>query len=160
MPLLSQRDYATHRGCSPSAVARAVSEGRITTVDGKIDPDKADKEWVKNTNPAYHPQKTENRSSAMLSLTESKARNINYDTLNKKLKYEKDSGKVIDAAESRKKAFNAARAARDRIMSVPHKIIPKLIKLTDPAEMTQLLEDAIEKELYGLADFLDEQQQF
>jgi hypothetical protein len=31
------------------AVQRAVTSGRISTVDGKIDPDRADREWRENT---------------------------------------------------------------------------------------------------------------
>ena len=51
--LLSRREYAAHRGVAVSAVQKAIEAGRITLTDGKIDPEKADKEWAENTNPAY-----------------------------------------------------------------------------------------------------------
>lgn len=50
--LLSQRDYAKHRGCYLSAVQKALETGRITTEpNGKIDPVKADAQWQANTDP-------------------------------------------------------------------------------------------------------------
>ena len=42
--LLSRREYAAHRGVTVAAVQKAVETGRITLIDGKIDPEKADKE--------------------------------------------------------------------------------------------------------------------
>lgn len=48
--LLSQKEYAQHRGCSPAAVCKAVKEGRISADrDGKIDPAVADIQWGLNT---------------------------------------------------------------------------------------------------------------
>ena len=47
--LISQREYARRRGISNVAVHRAVASGRISTVDGRIDPVQADREWRENT---------------------------------------------------------------------------------------------------------------
>jgi hypothetical protein len=47
--LLSKAAYARHRGCDEKAVRKAVAEGRITTIDGKIDPAVADIQWAQNT---------------------------------------------------------------------------------------------------------------
>lgn len=55
---LSLKAYARHRGCSQSAVQRAIRDGRIrsATRDGrgwwKIDANAADQEWDANTHPA------------------------------------------------------------------------------------------------------------
>lgn len=49
---LSRRQYAAHRGVSHTAVAKAISTGRITPeADGSIDPDKADAQWDAQTDP-------------------------------------------------------------------------------------------------------------
>ena len=48
-PLLSMRAYAKWRGCDIAAVSRQVSSGRITLIDGKIDPVTADREWAATT---------------------------------------------------------------------------------------------------------------
>lgn len=47
---LSYRAYAKRRRVSPEAVSKAVRTGRITAgPDGKIDPERADREWEENT---------------------------------------------------------------------------------------------------------------
>lgn len=51
MPLVSLRAYARHRGVNLSAVQKAISAKRISTINGKIDPDVADIQWAKNTRP-------------------------------------------------------------------------------------------------------------
>ncbi|BEP42250.1 hypothetical protein [Variovorax sp. V15] len=47
--LISLADYALHRGCSKAAVTKAAQAGRITLIDGKIDPMIADAQWKANT---------------------------------------------------------------------------------------------------------------
>ena len=49
MELLSQRAYARRRGVSQAAVWKAIRDGRISTVAGKINPKTADREWAENT---------------------------------------------------------------------------------------------------------------
>ncbi|MCL5779198.1 elements of external origin [Limibaculum sp. FT325] len=50
---LSRRAYAAHRGCSESAVRKAIATGRIATEpDGTIDPARADAMWDARTDPA------------------------------------------------------------------------------------------------------------
>src|SRR5690606_13481328 len=45
--------YAAHRGVSHTAVGKAIASGRITPEpDGSIDPDKADRQWDAQTDPA------------------------------------------------------------------------------------------------------------
>jgi hypothetical protein len=47
--LLTQKEYAEHRGCSAVAVHKAVKAGRISLIGDKIDPDVADIQWKRNT---------------------------------------------------------------------------------------------------------------
>ena len=53
MELLSQRGYARRRGCSQTAVWKAIEAGRISVVKVgtgfKINPETADREWSDNT---------------------------------------------------------------------------------------------------------------
>lgn len=53
--LVTKAEYARMRGCAPSAVTRAIKEGRITVVvvDGRelIDPAVADIQWSRNSRP-------------------------------------------------------------------------------------------------------------
>jgi len=47
--LISQADYAKHRGVSEAAVSKAIKAGRISLIDGKIDPVAADAQWARNS---------------------------------------------------------------------------------------------------------------
>ena len=47
--LMTQAQYAEHRGCSRVAVHKAVKENRISLIDGKIDANVADIQWAANT---------------------------------------------------------------------------------------------------------------
>lgn len=47
--LITKSAYARHRGCDEKAVRKAVAEGRISEIDGKIDPAVADIQWAQNT---------------------------------------------------------------------------------------------------------------
>jgi len=47
---VSLRAYARLRGCSLTAVQKAIASKRITpNADGTIDPERANQEWTKNT---------------------------------------------------------------------------------------------------------------
>lgn len=47
--LMTQAEYARHRECDPAAVTRAIQQGRISLINGKIDPVVADVQWAANT---------------------------------------------------------------------------------------------------------------
>jgi hypothetical protein len=50
---VSRREYARLRGCSHTAVSKAIRTGRITLEpDGSIDPARADAQWAGETDPA------------------------------------------------------------------------------------------------------------
>lgn len=47
--LITKTAYARLRGCDEKAVRKAVAEGRISLINGKIDPAVADIQWARNT---------------------------------------------------------------------------------------------------------------
>lgn len=47
--LITKAAYARHRGCDEKAVRKAINEGRISAIGGKIDPAVADIQWERNT---------------------------------------------------------------------------------------------------------------
>lgn len=47
--LISQAEYAKHRGVSEAAVSKAIKAGRISLIDGKIDAVAADAQWARNS---------------------------------------------------------------------------------------------------------------
>jgi hypothetical protein len=48
---VSMREYARRRGCTLRAVQKAIETNRIALIDGKIDPELADRQWAARTDP-------------------------------------------------------------------------------------------------------------
>jgi hypothetical protein len=155
--LVSIREYARRRGVSDTAVHKAIESGRITTVSGKIDPEAADKQWAENTNPAYHPSRAPQSSGndAKHSYQSSRAMREAYEAALKKLEYEERSGKLISAAQVEVEAFNAARIARDILLTIPHRVAPQIIGKSDISEIEKILRKEIIGGLAGLTGFFD-----
>ena len=111
MALMSQRQYAAHRGVARYSVQRAIAEGRIsTTPDGRIDSDLADAEWERNT---IAPEGDGNRLlKARTVYMVSKARLAD-------MQLKKLTGELLPTAEVKVAAFNAARRIRDACMNIP-----------------------------------------
>lgn len=49
--LITQAEYARRRGVTRAAITKAIKAGRIVAIEGRIDPDVADIQWARNTNP-------------------------------------------------------------------------------------------------------------
>ena len=47
--LVTMSEYARMRGCTHQAVSKAAKAGRITLIDGRVDPEVADIQWARNT---------------------------------------------------------------------------------------------------------------
>lgn len=171
--LISQREYARRRGISNVSVHRAVVAGRITTVDGKIDPAAADRDWAENTDQSKPRNRITGRPkqsrapgepSTPMSLPNgqgetsgpepimstatgyAKARAAR-ETINAqlaKLELDRERGLLVPAADVRVAAFNSARKARDLLMAVPERIAVVLAATDDPGEVQRLLEEEIE----------------
>lgn len=111
MALMSQRQYAAHRGVARSAVQRAINEGRIsTTPDGRIDASLADAEWERNT---IAPEGDGGRLlKARTVYMVSKARLAD-------MQLKRLTGELLPAAEVKVAAFNASRRIRDACMNIP-----------------------------------------
>jgi flagellar motor protein MotB len=125
---LSIRAYAKHRGVTEAAVRKAITQGRISkSKNGKINPEKADKEWNKNTDPAQikrlipeeKPDYSQNSSpNAGPSYQQSRAIKEAYGAKLLRLQFEKESKKLISVDDVKVSAFNAARMTRDRILGI------------------------------------------
>jgi len=162
---LSLRAYAKHRGVTEAAVRKAISQGRINKgKNGKINPEKADKEWNKNTDPAQikrsstteneiYSQNPSNLSGP--SYQQSRAIKEAYGAKLLRLQFEKESKKLISIDDVKVSAFNAARMTRDRILNIPDRVIPKLVGKTDIFEMKEILKEELIKALEELSKVND-----
>ena len=71
-----------------------------------------------------------------------------YAALLVKLEYEREAGLVVDVDEIKQAAYDAARGARDLLLTLPARLAPLLAAMTKDAEVY----DALEKELRTVAD--------
>jgi hypothetical protein len=175
--LISQREYARQRGISNVAVHRAVKAGRISTVDGKIDPTKADREWLDNTDQSKPRNRITGRpkhvrraggppepmdlgggqeaggeDGTASGYAKARAARELYQAQLAKLELDRQRGILIRADEVRVGAFNMARKARDQLIALPERVAALLAATEDAAEIQRILEEEIERICQEIAD--------
>lgn len=175
--LISQREYARRRGISNVSVHRAVVSGRISTVDGKIDPAVADREWAENTDPGKprnritgSPKHTRSSGEppqpmplasadgsaggAIITTGYARARAARelYQAQLLKLDLEERDKTLVRADMVRIAAFNMARKTRDQLIALPERLATILAATTDPTEVQRILEDETERICEELSD--------
>lgn len=124
---VSMREYAKIRGVHLNAVQTAVKSGRIhKTTDGKIDVEKANQEWLQNTDPSKsrHPESffehgNENTKVSPSSFQQAKAADVYYRAMIAKAKLKKMTGETIDRKKAGMHTFNLGRSLRDLFVSFP-----------------------------------------
>jgi len=172
--LISLREYARQRGISHVAVQHAVSAGRISTVDGKIDPARADREWRENTDqskprnritgrpkharvPGEPPEPmdfggADGGNGTATGYAKARAARELYQAQLAKLDLDRQRGTLVRADEVRLGAFNMARKARDQLIALPERVAATLAATQDPAEVQRILEEEIERICQEIAD--------
>lgn len=92
------------------------------------------------------------KAAAGPSLAQSRAIREAYQARLAKLEFEQKSGKLVDAAEVKVRAFKMARSARDALLGLPDRLAPVLASETDVQVVHRLLLDDIERTCQRLAD--------
>lgn len=163
---VSIRAYAAHRGCSKSAVMKALNKGRITRgADGKIDPATADIEWDQNSDPSQvsankvqsavsqkKPQPKKEKSSEPSSsdgptYIQSRAIRELYVARLRKMEYEEKANRLVPLDKVSVRWFNLARQLRDQLLGVPNRIDAILAAEDDRFKINQLLSEEISRVL-------------
>ncbi|CAN7168390.1 hypothetical protein LJR118_000280 [Acidovorax sp. LjRoot118] len=176
--LLSKAAYARHRGCDEKAVRKAISEGRISTIDGKIDPEVADIQWAKNT----RARADSKRSGAANSDGEGVGRvqgeiatggpagpdagtaspgYTDYRTIREKADAEmaqranlKDAGLLVERTRVERGTFDVVRAFRDAVMTIAQRAAPRCIGLGDARDIEHVIAEETRKALQGFEERL------
>jgi hypothetical protein len=141
---LSIRGYAKHRGCSHTAVEKAIQQGRIrTTASGLINPEEADRDWSRNTAAKREPTQPSITAGggSVPSYSQSRAIREAYLARLAKLDYEKRSGKLVDAEEVARAITTLAMGTRDGLLAIPTRIAPILAAETDERQVYQILDE-------------------
>lgn len=168
--LLSKAAYARHRGCDEKAVRKAISEGRISTIDGKIDPEVADIQWAKNTraradsaravagNGAEAGQGMPGASDAPGGPDSAPAvpGYADYRAIREKAEAEmaqranaKDAGLLVERSRVERGMYDVMRAFRDSVMTIGQRSAPRCIGLADARDIEHVITDETRKALEG-----------
>jgi hypothetical protein len=147
--LVSQSEYARRRGCTEGAVRRAVRDGRIALIDGKLDPVAADAQWARNTRPragsepaaapltAAPDREGEDDGNGYWA---SKARRESAEADLAELKLAEQRGQLVRADEVRAALSRRAAAFREGLLQIPSRLSAVLAAEVDQARVHALLD--------------------
>jgi hypothetical protein len=171
--LMTKAAYARHRGCDEKAVRKAIAEKRISTIDGKIDPEVADIQWAKNTRARADSKRTEggaviDAGSPLLDgegaasgpdsapSAPTPTGYADYRAMREKADAEmavranlKDAGLLVERSSVERGIFDAVRAFRDSVMVIGQRAAPRCIGLADSREIEHVITDETRKALEG-----------
>lgn len=157
---ISIRAYARLRGVNHSAVQKAIQTGRIKpNPDGSIDPERADREWAKNSLPrADRPKGAPGRTATSTPLQEpgiasgtsvagdpvnaylrARAVNETFKAKVSQLEYEERSGKLIPAARAAEYAAMFSAVVKDALTAMPDRMAPMLAAVDEEKAIHRLL---------------------
>lgn len=162
---VTKSEYAKLRKCAPSAVTRAIKEGRITTiqVDGRemIEVAVADIQWGQNTRARVDSTSASAVTQAPPDPPKDAGTSTSYDEARRRRETAEAHIAEMKQAEMeatliRVDAVRAAWAAkitgaRDALLQIPSRIAPVLAAETDLVRVTGLLEDELRRALSELS---------
>ena len=153
---MSYSEYARHRGCSPANITKAVSKGKITPINGKIDPEKADQEWISNSTRLQNREKNFQLAEEVapdttaMSLSRIKAMHEGLRAKKTKLEIDQLEGTLIDAKAVKDASFKQARLVRDTLLSIPNRLAPVIANETDEHRVFELIHEEVVSSLRAI----------
>ena len=169
--IMTQAEYARHRGCSRVSVHKAIEAGRITLIGGKIDATVADLQWSANTrarvtaNKPKAPQSSFPGSSALLGESddqepegkgqeywESRSRREAAEAAIAEMKEAEMRGALIRVDAVRSAWAGRATSTRDALLQIPARLAPVLAAETDMERVCGLLEEELRQALLQLSE--------
>jgi len=139
------------RGCSLTAVQKAISSKRITTLpDGTIDAERANQEWAKNTfagqtihKPSAAPTPMHEPPAAsgdpVTAYLRARAVKESFAARTAQLEYEERAGKLIPAARAAEYAAGFSSIVKDGLMAMPDRLAPMLAAVDDEKAIHRML---------------------
>ncbi|CAN5650556.1 hypothetical protein BH10PSE18_BH10PSE18_15130 [soil metagenome] len=173
--LITQAEYARRRGVAKSAVAKAVSEGRISLIDGKVNEQVANIQWEQNTRARGDSQRGnaspvagdgQPAPSGLAGATapsappaEPPAKEPGYNELRTRREMAavereerenaKEAGRLVDRDTVERAVFDGFRQLRDAVMNSAQRISPKVIGINDARDVEQIVAGELRKAFQG-----------
>ena len=157
--LLTQTEYAQRRGCKQPHVNRLVKAGIIQLVQGRIDPEQADRAIADSEDPSRAEFRrgkgrpaTQGTQPSETSVTAAKIRQINIATALKNLILKEKIGTLVIADVERTKGFEAAQQVKDGLFNIVDRLSPLLAAETDEVRIRDMLSAEFMELCEGLAN--------
>lgn len=164
--LISIADYARHRGCTYQAVRGAIKSGRVSLIDGKIDPAVADIQWEQNRRrapngadtPTHSPQPTPaagavpDDNADVPTLETSRRRREFHEANLAEMRERQKAGELVELQQVHLAYTTLAAQLRATLERIPDKIAPRLAGV-EPAVAHDLLTAEIDQ---ALADMVQQ----
>lgn len=162
--LMTQAEYATHRGISGAAVSKAVASGRISLIDGKIDPAVADIQWAQNTRaradskrpdgqaPATPGAEGGSQPSAEGDYWNARSRRETAEAAIAEMKEQEMRGALIRSDVIRTVLATKISATRDALLQIPVRLAPVLAAESDIERVAELLDEELRQALAQLSE--------
>lgn len=161
--LISIKDFAVRQGVTYQAVWRAIKAGRLTLLDGKLDPAVADIQWEQNRrrapNVANTPTNTPQPAPAVKAapdgdpgvptLESSRRRREFHEANLAEMRERQKAGELVELAQVHLAYTTLAAQLRAALERIPDKVVPRLAA-AEPADMYAMLEQEIEQTLMDM----------
>ena len=173
---MTQKEYARHRGCSPVSVHKAIRAGRISLIDGKIDPAVADIQWAANSRARAPARKAVDLVAVSTSSPspgdaappdaavsppadgnpndywDARSRRETAEAAIAEMKEAEMRGTLIRADSVRTSWANKISTARDALLQIPHRLAPVLAAETEIERVAELIEAELRQALLQLSE--------
>jgi hypothetical protein len=168
---ISIRAYARHRGVTDTAVRKAIQAGRITPEDdGTIDPNRADRDWARNTESPRSGTKQQaprvkapdlgsdgpgQATGGGTSLLQARTVNEVVKAQTNKVRLARLKGELVDRSQALAQVFTLARTERDAWLNWPARVSALLAAElgVDAHTLHVVLENAVREHLRELGEF-------
>lgn len=178
MALISLRAYSRHRSVTLKAVQKAIQAGRISLIDGKIDPAVADIQWAQNTRPDQQERgslkdfertqadlsgiKSNNTSgnevqTSGLSVEKAETEAIRRQLM--ELQLAQRRGELVSIADIERAMASKLIDARTALSNMAHELAPSLAAETDVLKIKNILQKKINAAMSALSQQAPEQTQ-
>jgi hypothetical protein len=167
--LITPTEYARRRGVHHTAVLKALKAGRISLIDGKIDPVAADAQWRANTrNPkasfaqpapfveiAPRPSSDYQLADSATSLTIydlqlSRAKREHHEANIAEMRERQKAGDLVELAQVRLTYTTLAAQFRAALERIPDKLAPRLAAELDPNTVHVLIQAELDQALLDM----------
>lgn len=171
-PLITQSEYARRRGVAKSAVARAVKEGRIVLIDGKVNEQVANAMWDQNTRaradsgraggsnaggdggtpvPGAQAPGGDAAGSAPAApgYSDFRTRREAADAEKAEIELNRLRGRLVDRDTVERAVFDGFRQLRDAIFNVPQRAAPRVVGIADARDVEVAMAEELRKAFDG-----------